>query len=125
VHTVIETAQYLRDAARAGLAGEARANVVRLIAGNPQAGDLIPGTGGARKIRLAGRGKGKSGGYRLVTYYAAADVPVFLLAVIDKGERADLTQAERNALRAELAGLAKDYRETARRKAAALQWRRK
>jgi hypothetical protein len=125
VHAVIETAQYLRDADRAGLSDEARADIVRLVAENPKAGDLIPGTGGARKIRVPGRGKGKSGGYRVVTYYAADDVPVFLLAIVDKGERADLTQGERNDLRKELAGLARDYRETARKKVVALHRRRR
>jgi mRNA-degrading endonuclease RelE of RelBE toxin-antitoxin system len=60
---------------------------------------LIPGTGGARKVRFGGRGKGKSGGYRVITYYAAEDVPVFLLALVDKGQRADISQADRNALR--------------------------
>ncbi|MCX7304421.1 MAG: hypothetical protein NTV73_08780 [Hyphomicrobiales bacterium] len=36
-------------------------------------GDIMPGTGGARKLRFAGRGKGKSGGYRIITFYADAD----------------------------------------------------
>jgi hypothetical protein len=63
-----------------------------------------------RAKRFAGRGKGKSGGYRVVTYFAAEDVPVLLLALINKGERADLSQAERNALRRELQGFASDYR---------------
>jgi hypothetical protein len=54
----------------------------------------MPGTGGARKLRVAGRGKGKSGGFRVVTYYAAEDVPILMLAVIDKGERTDLSKAE-------------------------------
>ena len=76
----------------------------------PCGGDVIPGTGGARKVRFAGRGKGKSGGYRVVSYFAADDVPVLLLALIDKGERADLAQAERNELRKELRGFADDYR---------------
>jgi len=64
----------------------------------------------AAHVRLAGRGKGKSGGYRVVSYFAADDVPVLLLALIDKGERADLSQAERNELRKELQGFADDYR---------------
>jgi hypothetical protein len=64
---------------------------------------------GARKRRFAGRGKGKSGGYRIVSYYADDDVPVLMLALI-KGERDNLLQAERNELRKELAGYAQDYR---------------
>ncbi len=74
------------------------------------AGDLIPGTGGARKIRFGAKGKGKSGGYRVITYYAAEDVPVFLLALVSKAQRADISQADRNALRQILGTLADEYR---------------
>jgi hypothetical protein len=70
----------------------------------------MEGTGGARKIRFAGRGKGKSGGYRVVTYFGGNDVPVFLLGLFSKGERANLSKAERNELRKELASIAADYR---------------
>ena len=94
---------------------EERFAVVNFIAENPTAGALMPGTGGARKIRVAGRGKGKSGGYRVVTYFAAPDIPVFMLAVINKGERANLSKAEQNELRKELSAIAEDYRAGLRR----------
>jgi hypothetical protein len=110
MHAVIETSAYLNDAAAAGMSDDERSGIVNFIAANPMAGVLMPGTGGARKLRFAGRGKGKSGGYRVVTYYAASDVPVFLLAVINKGERANLSKAEQNALRVELSAIAEDYR---------------
>src|SRR5947207_6130850 len=102
MHAVIETSAFLGDAQAAGMSDEERFAVVNFIAGNPTAGALMPGTGGARKIRFAGRGKGKSGGYRVVTYFAAPDIPVFMLAVINKGERANLSKAEQNELRKEL-----------------------
>jgi hypothetical protein len=86
------------------------------ISKDPLLGDLIPRTGGARKRRFAGRGKGKSGGYRTVSYYAGSDVPVLMLALISKGERSDLSQAERNALRKELAGYVRDYRASFRKR---------
>jgi hypothetical protein len=89
---------------------EERFAAVNFIAENPTAGVLMPGTGGARKIRFAGRGKGKSGGYRIVTYFAAPDIPVFMLAVINKGERANLSKAEQNELRKELSAIAEDCR---------------
>jgi hypothetical protein len=75
----------------------------------------FPGPG-ARKRRFAGRGKGKSGGYRTVSYFAGDDVPVLLLALIDKGDRADIPAAARNTLRTELAGYASDYRASVRRR---------
>jgi len=99
MHTVIETAPYLKAADAAGMTEGEREAFVTLIAQNPIAGDEIVGTGGCRKIRLAGRGKGKSGGYRIITYFGGHGVPVFLLTVFSKGDRADLTQRERNDLR--------------------------
>jgi hypothetical protein len=109
-HAVIETADYLRDAKAAGMTDAERRTVVMTLAAIPNAGVDIPGTGGARKLRVAGRGKGKSGGYRVITFYTGRDIPVFLLNVFSKGDRVDLSQAERNELRRELAGLADDYR---------------
>lgn len=116
MHTVIQTPTFLADAKAAGLGDSELAEIASIIAADPLAGDVIPGTGGARKIRIGGRGKGKSGGYRVITYYAADDVPVFLLALVDKGQRADISQADRNALRQALGTLADDYREGVRKK---------
>jgi len=76
--------------------------------------DLVPTIRFAPPVK--GKGKGKSGGYRVITFYAAEDVPVFLLRLVSKGQRADISQAERNDVRAALATLAEDYRESARRK---------
>jgi hypothetical protein len=123
MHAVIETPSFLTDCRNAGLSGEEISGIVAVISSDPMSGDLIPGTGGARKLRIAGRGKGKSGGYRTVSYFAGEDVPVLLLALINKGERADVSQAERNELRRELAGYAKDYRANIRRRAAVLRKR--
>jgi len=113
---VIETATFLADARRAGLSEEAQTKIVDYVSRHPLAGDPMPGTGGARKVRIAGRGKGKSGGYRVVTYYGGEDVPVFLLVLFSKGDRANLSQAERNELRSILGGLAADYRARVKRK---------
>lgn len=110
MQAVIETPDYLADAKVAGLSEAERRTVIDLVADNPTSGDQIEGTGGARKLRMAGRGKGKSGGYRVITYYGGGDIPVFLLAVFAKGDKVNLSQAERNALKKELAGLAADYR---------------
>jgi hypothetical protein len=108
MQTVIEMPTFLHDCRR--LSEEERLSIVAAVAADPHLGDLMPGTGGARKRRFPGRGKGKSGGYRAVTYYAADDVPVLLLALIDKGERADLPRAEQTALRDRLSRFAETYR---------------
>jgi hypothetical protein len=84
--------------------------IVSVIASHPHSGALMPGAGGARKVRHAGRGFGKSGGYRTIHYYGGDDIPVFMLALIDKGERADLSQAEKNALAVTLPKIADAYR---------------
>ncbi len=110
MHAVIESGGFVADAKRTRLSEADVFWIVDTIARDPASGVRIPGTGGARKVRFAGRGKGKRGGYRVVTYFAGRDMPVFLLNVFAKGDRIDLSQADRNAIRAELAALAADYK---------------
>ena len=105
MQSVIETEAYLRDAKDAKMAEEEMVAAVDLVSTDPEAGDVMAGTGGVRKARLAGRGKGKSGGYRVVWYFGGGDIPVFLLTVFGKGEKDNLSQGERNALRSMTAGL--------------------
>ena len=114
MHTVIETPMYRKHAA--GLSEAEKDEIVLFLSNNPTAGTLIPGTGGLRKVRFRGRGKGKSGGYRTIHYYAADDVPLFLMALVDKGQRADISQAERNDFRKLVSGIADDYREGIRKR---------
>lgn len=111
MHTVVETADYLRDAKDAGLTEQERQRIIAWLATHPDSGDEIKGTGGARKVRFAGKGKGKSGGYRVISFYSGPNIPVFLLNVFAKGERVNLTQSERNELRDVLSALIKNYRE--------------
>jgi hypothetical protein len=110
VHAVIETPAYLADADEAGMTEEERFAAGDIVAADPLAGDVMRGTGGCRKIRVAGKGKGKSGGYRIVTFFTGPDLPVFLLTVFGKGERANLSSAERNALAKLTKRLVEDYR---------------
>jgi hypothetical protein len=110
MHTVVRTPTFLADAKDAGLSDDEQDHIVVEISKNPRAGAIMEGTGGCRKLRFAGRGKGKSGGYRTVHYFAGDDVPVLLLALINKGESDNLSKAERNELRVEMEGYANDYR---------------
>jgi hypothetical protein len=98
MHSVVETHAFRRAARGAGMTEDDIATLVDILANNPEAGDEIAGTGGCRKLRLAGKGKGKSGGYRSVTFYSGGAIPVFLITVFAKGDRANLTKAECNAL---------------------------
>lgn len=111
MQTVIETGEFLRDAKRAGLSEDDRREIVDFISDNPFAGDEMAGTGGARKVRFAAKGKGKSGGVRIITFYSGSDIPVFLLNAFAKGDKINLTQAERNALKKILGSIAQAYRE--------------
>ena len=105
-----ETRAFRRAASVAGMNDDEIASVVDLVAAKPESGEEIPGTGGCRKIRFAGRGKGKSGDYRVITFFSGAVWPVFLLTVFSKGERSDLTQAERNMLRSTRKQIIASYR---------------
>ena len=106
----METRAFLSDARSLGLSDAERRAIVTWIAANPAAGDVIEGTGGARKVRFAGRGKGKSGGYRVITFFTGTDVPVFLLNIFAKNEKTDLTPKERRVLKSVLAGMVEVYR---------------
>ncbi|MEA2905577.1 MAG: hypothetical protein QOI12_2964 [Alphaproteobacteria bacterium] len=99
MHAVVETARFLASAEREGINEDERASMVAFLAEHPAAGNIIPATGGARKVRVAGRGKGKSGGYRVITFYVREDLPVFLIDVYGKGTRSDISMAERHAIR--------------------------
>ena len=83
--------------------------IVTWIAANPAAGDVIEGTGGARKLRFAGKGKGKSGGYRVITFFSGTDIPVFMLNIFAKNEKTDLTPKEHRVLKTVLANMAKSF----------------
>lgn len=114
MHTVIQTPAFIAAAAEAGMTDHELDAVVTKIANEPDVGDIMRGTGGARKVRFAGRGKGKSGGYRVITFYSADDVPVFLLDCYGKGDKANLGKAERNELRDILGRIADGYRASAK-----------
>jgi len=86
--------------------------VIDLIAYEPDCGDLIPGTGGLRKLRIPLGGSGKRGGARVIYYFYSENFPVLLLTLYAKNERADMRATEKR----KLTGLVTEIVE---------QWRRK
>ena len=66
---------------------------------NPSAGDLIEGTGGIRKLRVASKGHGKRGGARVIYYHFVTASKIALLMIYPKNEQQDLTNDERKALK--------------------------
>ena len=109
MHTVIETNAYLRAADEARLSEAEREGIVLAVAENPELGEPIPGTGGCRKFRFAGRGKGKRGGYRDISFFSGRTIPVFLITVFSKGEKSNLSRTEQNKLKSVAAGLADGF----------------
>lgn len=100
MQTVAELPEYQRRAGKL-LSDDDRRAIVEHLAAHPRAGDLIEGTGGVRKLRWGRDGRGKSGGVRVIYYVHSDLMPLYLLTMFAKNERANLTKAERN----ELAGL--------------------
>jgi hypothetical protein len=72
-----------------------------LLMNHPDAGTLIPETGGLRKLRFGDerRGKGKRGGLRVIYYWWIAGLQFWLFTIYDKDEMTDLTPQERQALK--------------------------
>ena len=99
MHSVCETGPYLREARACGLKDDELLRIVELLARNPKHGVEIVGSGGFRKFRVAGRGKGKSGGYRVITFFSGLLVPVFLITIFSKGEKSNLSDQEVNSLK--------------------------
>lgn len=106
--TVAETPEFQRRA-RAIMSDEERMALIDLIARNPLAGISIGG--GVRKFRFARDGGGKSGGYRVIHFYSGEDdMPIFLITVFAKNEKANLTKAETETVKSLGKLLADSYR---------------
>ncbi|MFN0313940.1 MAG: type II toxin-antitoxin system RelE/ParE family toxin [Burkholderiales bacterium] len=93
--TLAEMPEYIRRADKL-LSGQERRDVLDYLASHPKAGDLIEGTGGVRKLRWKRGAQGKSGGVRVIYYFHSERMPLYVLTVFAKNERANLSQAERN-----------------------------
>lgn len=109
MHTVCELQSFQRAATGVGMTETEVRRLIDHLASHPTAGDVMQGTGGCRKLRWVGRGKGKSGGYRIITFYSGRELPVFLVTVFSKGERTNLSDAERNALAAMTKAIVTEY----------------
>ena len=101
--TVAELPEFIRNADKL-LTESERLDIIRYLAERPKAGNLMEGTGGVRKLRWGRGGQGKSGGARVVYYFHDQAMPLYLLTIFAKNERANLTKAQRNEL-AELTAL--------------------
>jgi len=100
LNEVAFTAGFLSQAKAEGMTAAEMDGLVELLSKNPEAGVLIVGSGGCRKVRLARTGGGKSGGYRVVTFFARQSMPVYVFAVLAKGSRETFSDDEIKAMAA-------------------------
>jgi hypothetical protein len=96
--TVAETPLFVRQAQDVWDEADREA-FVNFIAGDPEAGDLIPETGGVRKVRWGRSGSGKRGGVRVIYFYHNDKRPLYLLMVYAKARRENLSSDEKGMVR--------------------------
>jgi hypothetical protein len=92
-----------------------REELIGFLAFNPEAGDVIQGTGGIRKVRWAAAGKGKRGGLRVIYYFHSEPMPLFLLMANAKSKKTDLSRAEQRALQKIAEAVQEEYLKRRRR----------
>lgn len=93
----IETSLFTKQIKQIATDDELRVLQQELIA-QPMKGDLITGTGGLRKVRMATDGQGKSGSARVIYFLATAEV-IYMLLAYAKNEKDSLTAAEKAELK--------------------------
>ena len=106
--TVAETAVFMRQASVLWTEDE-RLEFVDFIARNPEAGDLIPASGGIRKVRWGRQGSGKRGGVRVIYFYHDPAMPLYLLMIYAKTQRDDVSPDARRTVQALVARLKEAY----------------
>ena len=95
----IETSEFHRRWTRLGLGEEDLRELQAYLLEHPDAGDVVQGTGGVRKVRWARPGRGKSSGVRSIYIDLADRETMWLITVFSKNERTDLSAEERNEIR--------------------------
>lgn len=109
---MIEFAGYRRRASELLTAGQ-RDAVIDMVAYEPTCGcgDVIPGSGGLRKVRIGRDGIGKRGGTRVIYYFYNENFPILLLALYAKNEKGDLTTAEKREFAASMREIVRQWKE--------------
>lgn len=96
-NTIVELPEFIKKSDKI-LSDDERNNLIYYLSLHPKSGVILKGTGGIRKLRWASKGKGKSGGLRVIYFYYNADLPLFLLTLFSKGERTNINNSKRNEL---------------------------
>lgn len=109
MHAIVELPEYKKRVEKL-LSEDENKQIISYLAEHPKAGVLMQGAGGVRKLRWAKEGSGKSGGVRVIYYYHSEEIPLFMLSLFGKNEKANLSKAECNALSQLTKILADSYR---------------
>lgn len=83
MYSFIETKLFTR-LVQEYLSEEEYANLQSFLVQNPEAGDVVPGSGGLRKLRWRGKGRGKRGGFRVIYYARTAQGQIWMLTIYPK-----------------------------------------
>jgi hypothetical protein len=95
--TIAETLPFQRKVVQL-LSDIEKSELIAYLAVHPGAGFLMKGTGGIRKLRWTRSGQGKSGGVRVVYYFHSKEMPLYLLTLFGKNEKANLSMDEKTYL---------------------------
>ncbi|MBF0268963.1 MAG: type II toxin-antitoxin system RelE/ParE family toxin [Alphaproteobacteria bacterium] len=101
---IFTTKTYERAIARL-VSDSERRDMEAAIAASPMSAPVIPGTGGIRKLRWAGSGRGKRGGIRTIFFYHAGPETIYLLTAYSKAAQEDLSPADKKAWSKLVAGI--------------------
>jgi mRNA-degrading endonuclease RelE of RelBE toxin-antitoxin system len=107
--TVVETPAFTKQAAKVW-SEEERGAFIYFIAANPDAGDVIPETGGVRKVRWSIQKSGKRGGARVIYFFYNRTAPIYLLMVYSKRTQENISPEARKILREFAAAFKRELR---------------
>lgn len=110
IHTLVETKAFTSRAKKLGLSAEGLADIYDVYATTPDYGAVIRKTGGLRKGRVGKDDTGKSGGYRVFSFFTDRQNPAFLLWLLDKSDEDTLTAEQEKTFKALTTQLKKELR---------------
>jgi hypothetical protein len=105
---IVRTKRYQKDMKRIGASDADMASLEQEVAANPEAGDVIQGLKGVRKIRFGIGNRGKRGGGRAIYFLMISDDVTLMITAYAKNEKSDLSEADRKAILALLKELDDD-----------------
>jgi len=106
--TIVELPEFQKSSEKV-LSQKEKDELFYYLSLNPIAGDLIKGTGGIRKLRWSSKGKGKSGGSRIIYFFYNEKMPLFLLTLFSKNQKINLNKSEQEELTKLTKALVKNY----------------